>query len=158
MIKESWTPDNCPLQVGSVLHNTNTNTDYIVLSRYLDYTGDYEKDTNAALVAVMYFKNDDTHWLSGKDLSGMQWEYYPNWPDTSVTAPCYSEVEEPGITDTEFVQTVFEAAKKLHGVSKLFETSDRGITTWDNDAHAIIQAKAEAILRGLKECVEEKDE
>ena len=158
MIKKSWTPDNCPLQVGSVVHNTNTNTDYIILARCLDYTGDHERDSNVALVAIQYFKSNDAHWLSGNDLNEQLWEYYPNWPDASVTAPCYSKVEEPGITDTEFIQTVFDVVKKLPGVSKLFETSDRGITTWDDDAHAIIQAKAEAILRGLKECVEEKDE
>ena len=158
MIKQSWTPDNCPLQVGSVLHNVNTNTDYIVLARCLDYTGEHGTDSNTALVAIQYFKSDNSHWLSGEDLNDPSWEYYPNWPNASVTAPCYSEVEEPGITDTEFIQTVFDTAKKLPGVSKLFEVSDRLITTWDNDAHAIIQENVAAILRGLKECVEEKNE
>lgn len=31
MIKKSWTPDNCPLQVGSVLHNVNTNDAYAII-------------------------------------------------------------------------------------------------------------------------------
>lgn len=152
MIKKLWTPDNCPLQVGSVLHNIYNNTDYIIMARRLD--GDKDSDD---LVAVIYDNDNNTHWLTGEILANGAWEYYPNWPDTSVTAHCYSKVEEPGISETEFIQTVFDTAKKLPGANKLFTTSDRGISTWDDDIHAIIQDNAVSIFEGLKKCVEEKN-
>ena len=36
MSKKAWTPDNCPLQVGSVLHHTTTNTDYIAVFLFVN--------------------------------------------------------------------------------------------------------------------------
>ena len=159
MSKKAWTPDNCPLQVGSVLHHTTTNTDYMVLARSLDYTDDYATDTDRALVAVQYFNTPESHWLTGKDLSSVTWEYYPNWPDASVTKPCYHEIEdkEDSMTDIEFAQLVFDAAKKLPGISKLYETNEHGTSVWDDDAHAVVQENVVAILEGLQKCVEEKN-
>ena len=148
-----FTPDNCPLQAGSVLHNTYTNTDYIVMARRLD--GDTYSDD---LVAVIYDNDSkNMHWLTGEVFANGAWEYYPDWPNTSVSKPCYLVVEEPGISDIEFAQAVFDIAKKLPGVSKLYKVNKYGTSVWDDNAHAIIQENIAAIVDGLQKCVEENN-
>jgi hypothetical protein len=151
MIEKAWTPEACPLQVGSVVHNNYNNTDYAILARRLH--GDLPTE---AIFGIVYDNDGHIHWLSGEVLANGAWGYYPNWPDTSVTAPCYYEAEEPGMSDTEFIQAVFDTAKKLPGASKLFTISDRGLSTWDDDVYAVIQGNALSILEELKKCVEEK--
>lgn len=154
MIKKPWTPETCLLQVGSVVHNNIRRTDYIVLGRRL-----IGSSATSDMVMIPY-DNNHTHWLNGEALANGVWSYYPNWPDTSVTKPCCLEVEEEPeskeyVTDTEFIQAVFDAAKKLPGASKLFETSEHGTSVWDDDAHAIIQENALYIAEELKKLVEE---
>lgn len=65
--------------------------------------------------------------------------------------------KEEFISEIEFARTVFDAAKKLPGVNKLYETNEHGASVWDDDAHAIIQENVAAILDGLQKCVEEKN-
>ena len=149
MIKKPWTPETCLLQVGSVVHNNIMHTDYIVLGRRLIGSSD-----TSDMVMIPY-DNNHTHWLNGEALANGSWEYYPNWPDKSVTKPCYTEVEEPGISDTEFIQLVFDAAKKLPGASKLYETNEHDTSIWDDSAHAIIQENALYIAEELEKLVEE---
>ena len=152
MIKEFFTPDNCPLQVGAVVHHIETNKDYMVIARELDYSDCY--DTNVDLPLILTAGDVNT-WVTGKELAA-HYEYYPDWPNLSETAPCYFEVEEPGISDTEFAQLVFDAAKKLPGVNKLYKTIEYDVSVWDNDAHAIIQESCVTIIDGLKALLHKK--
>lgn len=92
MSKKPFTPDNCPLQVGSVIFDPGTNSDYLVLGRSLDY--DEGKDNDEKL--FINIMNGDAYpsWYSGQALMHRGFEYYPNWPDTGETKPCYHEVED----------------------------------------------------------------
>ena len=80
-----WTPDNCPLKPGDVIHDGYYNNDILVLKRFLSWD---EKDdnTNKPLISVCLAGMVIT--LTGKELSDNRWEWYPNWPDTGTTEPC----------------------------------------------------------------------
>ena len=87
-----WTPDNCPLKPGDVIHDLDSNTDYLVLARSLDYN-ENEQEGNGNMYLVNLCTNSGTHWYSGKNLMDTRWEWYPKWPDTGTSEPCCEIVE-----------------------------------------------------------------
>lgn len=64
-----FTPDNCPIQAGDILHNIEFNVDCIVLERFLD-----GEDAKNRLVTVMLQGRPTI--LRGIDLGfAGHWEY-----------------------------------------------------------------------------------
>ena len=78
-VRSPYTPNDCPVQAGDVVHNFLDNTDYIVLARRLD--GDTELDE---------LLNIAGKWYSGKELADGNWEYYVS-PDFD-SMPLYTFV------------------------------------------------------------------
>ena len=85
-----WTPDNCPLKPGDVIHDIYNNTDVLILKRFLDYKEDKDNSINS-LVSVCLSGMIIT--LTGKDLAENRWEWYPKWPDTGTSEPCCDIIE-----------------------------------------------------------------
>ena len=129
-IKEAWTPDNCPLHVGSVIYDPYMNADRMVISRYLSYEDDHaDKERN--LVTL-----DTGVTYTGIDLINLGFTYYPNWPDTSVEKPCCDEVEdEPDII--KLAQCVFEGLKESKYAVKdvHYKEDGSGGFIWEDDIH-----------------------
>ena len=92
MNKKPFTPDNCPLIPGSVIYDPDYNLDILVLARALNYDDEHE-EPNSGKILVKICYGSTPLWYSGKELMTARFEYYPHWPDTSETKPCYHEVE-----------------------------------------------------------------
>ena len=127
-MKKAWTPDNCPLQVGSVVHDPRTNSDRMVTRRFLDYEGN-DTDEGRALV-----KFDDIIY-TGKELMDNGITYYPDWPSTGHEKPCCDEVEdEPDIV--KLAQCVFKGLiESKYAVNGIHYTGDSRGGVWKDDIH-----------------------
>ena len=129
-MKKAWTPDDCPLQVGSVIHCPYTNSDRMVIRRYFNHEGD-NTDVEKSLVIL-----DMGVIYTGSGLMHNEFTYYPNWPDTSVEKPCCNEVkEEPDIG--KLAQYVFDGLKESkYAVEGVHYNEDGGSGfVWQNDIH-----------------------
>lgn len=128
MIKKPWTPDNCPLQVGSVVHDPSMNTDRMVIRRHLNYE-DNCADEEKQLVLL------DRALYSGKELMENGFTYYPDWPDTSVKKPCCNEVkEEPDIA--KLAQSIFNGLiESKYAVEGVHYTKCGDGYIWQDDIH-----------------------
>ena len=129
-MKKAWTPDHCPLQVGSVVYDPNTNSDRMVTRRYLSYE-DNCTDEDKALVQL-----DVGCIYTGKELMDNGYTYYPDWPCPLEEKPCYDEVEdEPDIV--KLAQCVFEGLKESkYAVKDLHYKEDgKGGFVWEDDIH-----------------------
>lgn len=129
MIKKAWTPDHCPLQVGSVVYVPTLNVDLIVTRRYLSYEDNCTNEDKdlVKLDGVIY---------SGKELMEKGFTYYPEWPCTLEEKPCYDEVEdEPDIV--KLAQCVFNGLKESkYAVKGLHYKEDgSGSSIWEDDIH-----------------------
>ena len=147
MIKKAWTPDNCPVQAGMCIHDTRSNTDIIVIRRYLNYDGDH--DELKPLLETMFGI------LSGVELMGSNFTYYPEWPCTLDEKPCYREEEElPDII--ELAQHVYEGLKESHyAVEGNHFTVDGDSYVWRDDIYDKI---SDVILELTKVFEEDKHE
>lgn len=130
-MKKAWTPDHCPLQVGSVVYDPHTNSDRMVTRRYLSYE-DNCADENKALI-----KLDDANVIyTGKELMESGFTYYPDWPCTLDEKPCCDEVkDEPDII--KLAQCVFNGLKESkYAVEGVHYKEDGGSGfVWQNDIH-----------------------
>ncbi len=84
-----WTPDDCPLQVGSVIHDFMNNTDLMITVRHCDYNDNDIKNENQFLDLVTL---GDGRTLSGNDLMDGRYVWYYNWPSTSDDKRCCKEL------------------------------------------------------------------
>ena len=127
-MKKAWTPDNCPLRVGSVVHDPNTNSDRMVTRRFLDYE-DNDTDEGRALIKLEDFI------YTGKELMNNKYTYYPDWPSTGHEKPCYDEVEdEPDIV--KLAQCVFKGLiESKYAVNGIHYTGDNRGGVWKDDIH-----------------------
>ena len=92
MKRKPFTPDNCPLGPGSVIYDPDTNTDNLVIARALNFDDENPvENCKKSLVKICY--GTTPFWYSGQDLMNGNFEYYPNWPSTLETKPCYIEIE-----------------------------------------------------------------
>ena len=131
-MKKAWTPDHCPLQVGSVVYDPHMNADRMVTRRYLSYE-DNCTDENKALVKL---DGDVNIVYTGKELMDKGFTYYPDWPDTSIEKSCYDEVEdEPDII--KLAQYVFNGLKESKYAVKgiHYKGEDGGSNIWEDDIH-----------------------
>lgn len=128
-MKKAWTPDHCPLQVGSVVYDPRTNSDRMVIRRYLTYEGDCS-DEEKFLV-----KLDGNEVYTGKELRDLGFTYYPEWPCTLDESPCYDEVkEEPDIV--KLAQYVFDGLKESkYAVKGHHYKEEYGSSIWSDDVH-----------------------
>ena len=168
MIKKAWTTDDCPLEVGSVIHDNVKNKDVLVTARNLAHTDNEDNNRDVHLIMIHEV------WFSGNDLlnRGNRFVYYPDWPDTSVTKPCYTcyydevveeETEEDageGLSHQEFFNEVFKLLRDMSVTKGMYEESTLGKDTyaWDNKAHAIIQGHLSNMLQELEDYKENIDE
>lgn len=127
-MKKAWTPDHCPLQVGSVVYDPHTNSDRMVTRRHLSYADNCNNEDKAlvSLGGLTY---------SGKELMEMGFTYYPEWPCTLDELPCYDEVkEEPDIV--KLAQYVFDGLKESkYAVKGHHYKEEYGSSIWSDDVH-----------------------
>lgn len=90
-IKKAWTPDNCPLRVGSVLYDTEKNVDIMVVERYLNYDDEDVHNSNQFLKLV---KLGNGKTLTGNEMLGGRYEWYKEWPYTGTTVNCFDVLLE----------------------------------------------------------------
>ena len=128
-MKKAWTPDHCPLQVGSVVYDPIINADRMVVVRHLSYE-DNHNDENKILVTLDIGVN-----YTGKGLMDLGFTYYPDWPCTLEEKPCYDEVEdEPDII--KLAQCVFEGLKESkYAVKDLHYIEKDDSSIWEDDIH-----------------------
>ena len=81
-VKVPFNPEQCPIFAGMIIHNPNTNTDEVVLVRYLDGSSLYRDK----LIQTA----SDTY--TGNDLLNKRISYYVN-TDTWADERAWSEVE-----------------------------------------------------------------
>lgn len=124
-MKKAWTPDHCPLQVGSVVYDPKMNADRIVTRRYLSYEDNCANE-NKNLVILDCSIN-----YSGKDLMEMGLTYYPDWPCTLEEKPCYDEVEDEADM-IKLAQCVFEGLKESKCAIKDVHYNEDG---WEDDIY-----------------------
>ena len=79
--KKAWSPENCPVNVGSVLFWPLINADLLVTKRYRD-------NSKKVLLTAGGFT------FTGEELLVNEIVYYPHWPDTNVIKGCYNEIKE----------------------------------------------------------------
>lgn len=160
---KAWGTDNCPLKVGSVIHDNMENEDILITARNLEHTNN---EDNSKLVHLVMMHGI---WFSGDDLlkGGNRFTYYPDWPDISVTKPCYFEEEEVKVKEKEeenylcnqeFFNEVFKLLRKMNLTKGMYEPHDLAQDTyaWDNKAHAIIQGHLSSMLQELEDYKEEE--
>jgi hypothetical protein len=129
IMKKAWTPDNCPLQVGSVVHDPRINADRMVICRFLSYEND-GADEERILITL---DSDVTY--TGSDLMNLGFTYYPDWPSTGHEKPCCDEVEdEPDIV--KLAQCVFKGLiESKYAVNGIHYTGDNRGGVWKDDIH-----------------------
>lgn len=93
MKRKPFTPDDCPLIPGSVIYDPSTNADLLVLARSLDYD-DENPVGNCKRTLIKMSYGSSAMWYTGQELMNGAFEYYPNWPDTGETKPCWHEVDD----------------------------------------------------------------
>ena len=145
-MKKPWTPDNCPLQVGSVVYDPHTNSDRMVTRRHLSYA-DNSNNEEKALVSLGGLT------YSGKELMDMGFTYYPEWPCTLDELPCYDEVEDEYQPDiVKLAQYVFNGLKESkYAVKGVHYTGDDKASVWQDDIHD----KVSGIITELADLFEE---
>ena len=129
-MKKPWTPDHCPLQVGSVVYDPHTNSDRMVTRRYLSYEDNHTNEDKALV------KLDESCIYTGKELMELGFTYYPEWPCTLDEKPCYDEVEdEPDII--KLAQCVFNGLKESKYAVKSvhYKEDGSGGFVWEDDIH-----------------------
>lgn len=82
-VKRPFTPADCPIQAGMIIHLPETNADYVVTGRYL--SGE-SPDHDILLTSSGTY--------TGNELMNRNIEYYPNADDTSVSYPAWHEEQE----------------------------------------------------------------
>lgn len=146
MIKKPWTPDHCPLQVGSVVYDPHTNSDRMVIRRLLSYEDNCaNEDKNLVIldVGVTY---------SGKQLMESGFTYYPEWPCTLDELPCYDEVKEDQPDIMKLAQYVFNGlVESKYAVKGVHYTGDDKGKVWNDDIHS----KVSNIILALTDLFEE---
>lgn len=152
MIKKPWTPDNCPLQVGSVIYDPHTNSDRMVTRRYLSYE-DNHADEDKALVQL-----DVGCIYTGKELMDNGYTYYPDWPCPLEEKPCYDEVKEPDPLYCVLTQGIFNAIRDSHyaveGVH--YTTDEKGTRIWEDDLATAVNNAADNLAKIFKEFNDEQ--
>ena len=144
-MKKAWTPDNCPLQVGSVVHEPITNSDRMVTRRYLCYE-DNHIDEEKALI-----KFEDNIIYTGKELMDNGYTYYPDWPSTGHEKPCYDEVEEP-VLISNLVMSIFDGLRSAHIAKEgVHYDKDGTINIWDDDLATAVHNAADDLAKIFKE-------
>lgn len=128
-MKKAWTPDHCPLQVGSVVYDPKMIADRMVTRRYLSYE-DNCTDEDRNLVTL-----DTGVTYTGKGLMDYGFTYYPDWPCTLEEKSCYDEVkEEPDIV--KLAQYVFDGLKESkYAVKGHHYKEENGSSVWSDDVH-----------------------
>ena len=146
-MKKAWTPDHCPLQVGSVVYDPHMNADRMVTRRYLSYE-DNCTDENKALVKL---DGDVNIVYTGKELMDKGFTYYPDWPCTLDEKPCYDEVEEP-VLISNLVMSIFDGLRSAHIAKEgVHYDKDGAINVWDNDLATAVHNAADDLAKIFKE-------
>lgn len=144
-MKKAWTPDHCPLQVGSVIYDPSVNADRMVVRRYLSYEddcADEDKDLITLDTGVNY---------SGSDLIQFGFTYYPEWPCTLDELPCYDEVEEPVII-SNLVISIFNGLCSAHIAKEGVHYDKNGTTNvWEDDLATAVNNAADDLAKIFKE-------
>lgn len=147
MIKKPWTPDNCPLQVGSVVYDPHTNSDRMVTRRFLSYE-DNNTDEERALI-----KLDESCIYSGKELMNFGFTYYTKWPSTLEEEPCYHEIKEPDPLYCVLTQDIFNAVCDSHYAveGKHYTTDEKGTRIWEDDLATAVHNAVNDLAKIFKE-------
>lgn len=145
-MKQAWTPDHCPLQVGSVVYDPYTNSDRMVTRRFLSYDGN-NADEDKALVKL---DSGETIY-TGKELMDNGFTYYPEWPCTLDELPCCDEVEEPVIIGN-LVMSIFDGLCSAHIAKEGIHYDKEGtIRVWDDDLTTAVHNAADDLAKVFKE-------
>lgn len=145
-MKKAWTPDHCPLRVGSVVYDPKMNADRIVIRRYLSYEDDHT-DEDRDLVTL-----DSGVTYSGKQLMNNGYTYYPDWPDTSIEKPCYDEVKEEPVIIGNLVLSILDGLRNAHIAKENVHYSKNGETrVWEDDLAAAVNNVANDLATLFKE-------
>lgn len=146
MIKKPWTPDNCPLQVGSVVYDPKMNADRIVIRRYLSYEdGCTNEDRDLVIL-------DSGVTYSGKQLMENGFTYYPEWPCPLEEKPCYDEVKEEPVLIGNLVMSIFDGLRSAHIAKEGVHYDKDGTTNvWEDDLATAVNNAAEDLAKIFKE-------
>ena len=145
-MKKAWTPDNCPLQVGSVIYDPHTNSDRMVTRRYLSYEDDHTNEDKALV------KLDESCIYTGKELMELGFTYYPDWPCPLEEKPCYHEVEEEPVLIGNLVMSIFDGLRSAHIAKEGVHYDKDGTTNvWEDDLATAVNNAAEDLAKIFKE-------
>ncbi|MBR6135015.1 MAG: hypothetical protein IKQ22_00815 [Clostridia bacterium] len=144
-MKKAWTPDHCPLQVGSVVYDPKMNADRMVVRRYLSYE-DNHTDEEKNLVTL-----DSGMTYTGLDLMHLGFTYYPDWPCPLEEKPCYDEVEDEPII-SNLVISIFDGLRSAHIAKEgVHYDKDGAINVWEDDLATAVNNAADDLAKIFKE-------
>lgn len=145
-MKKAWTPDHCPLQVGSVIYDPILNADRMVIRRYLSYEDDCigeDKDLVTLDTGVTY---------TGRELINLGFTYYPNWPCTLEEKPCYYEIEDEPIIIGNLVTSIFDGLRSAHIAKEGVHYDKDGTTNvWHDNLATAVNNAADDLAKIFKE-------
>lgn len=132
-MKKAWTPDNCPLQVGSVVHDPKMNADRMITRRFFSHEDD-NTDEDRNLITL-----DTGVTYTGKGLMDYGFTYYPEWPCTLDKQSCCDEVkDEPDIG--KLAQCVFDGLRSANIAKEdVHYSKEDGIYVWEDDLAKIFK-------------------
>ena len=144
-MKRAWTPDHCPLQVGSVVHDPKMNADRMITRRY--FAAEYHTDEDKNLVTL-----DTGVTYTGKGLMDYGFTYYPEWPCTLEKKPCCNKVEDEPIIIGNLVMSIFDGLRSANiAKENVHYSKEDGVYVWEDDLAQVVNNAADDLAKIFKE-------